>query len=271
MLKFYRMSSVFRRAAFTFLTFCGLTYARQSSPEQIHQLFRKLWPQNTGRELHKCGEYLIPQNIGPIDAVFSPGVGLNSDFELYFAKQNVPCFMADASVDGPSANNSKFFFLKKYIGNKTYDNFISLEDWIDESYPEGMNGILQMDIEGAEYQALLSLPCNKLTRFKLIVMEVHHLNFLTSQEGFALGSIFFNYLLRDFTVVHFHANNFLRPVKFKGLMFPADIEITLLRKDLIKHAQPVEKLPHSLDIKNNPKKRDHIFYSYFKEGVVAKY
>jgi len=271
MFKYYRMSSVFRRAAFASLTSIGLTYSRQSSVVKIHDLFRKLWPISTDMHLQKCGEYLIPENLGNIDVLFSPGVGLNSEFELQFANQGIACHMADASVDAPSVHHENFSFIKKYIGPKTEGEFISLEEWINANYAKGQNAVLQMDIEGAEYQSILSLPNETLKKFKMIVMEIHHLNFLVSQEGLALGSIFFNHLLKDHTVVHFHANNYLRPVKFKGLKFPQDIEITLIRNDLIKNSKPVDVLPHPLDIKNNPKKNDHIFHQYFEDGVVAKY
>lgn len=271
MFKYYRMSSAFRRAAFVCLTSIGLTYSRQSNVTKIHDLFRKLWPMNTEMHLQKCGEYLIPQNIGNVDVLFSPGVGPNSDFELHFANQSVSCYMADASVDAPSVKHGNFHFIKKYIGPKTEEEFISLEDWINANYAEGQNAVLQMDIEGAEYQSILALPNETLKKFKMIVMEIHYLNFLASQEGLALGAAFFNHLLKDFTVVHLHVNNYLRPVKFKGLKFPQDIEITLIRSDLIKNAKPVDALPHPLDIKNNPKKKDHIFYQYFKDGVIAKY
>jgi hypothetical protein len=271
MFNYYRMSSVFRRAAFAFLTAIGLTYARQTTPQKIHELFRRLWPQSIGVDLLKCGEYLIPTDIGVIDAVFSPGVGPNSEFELFFASKNIPCYMADASVDAPSVSNSNFHFVKKYIGATTQGEFINLEDWIHQNYPEGQNAVLQMDIEGAEYESILSVSSETLKRFKLIVMEIHYLNFLASQEGMALGSAFFHHLLKDFTVAHFHVNNFLRPVKFKDVMFPADIEITLVRNDLVKNPQPVEVLPHPLDMKNNPNKRDHQFHQYFRDGVVARY
>jgi hypothetical protein len=265
------MSSAFRRLWFRLLTSIGLTYSRQTSPQKIHDLFRKLWPQNIGIELHKCGEYLIPIDVGAVDAVFSPGVGPNSDFELFFANKDIPCYMADASVDAPSVSNSNFHFVKKYIGATTQGEFICLEDWFCQNYPEGKNAVLQMDIEGAEYESILSVPNETLKRFKLIVMEIHYLNFLASQEGMALGAAFFHHLLKDFTVAHFHVNNFLRPVKFKHVMFPADIEITLIRNDLVKNVHPVEMLPHPLDIKNNPNKRDHQFHKYFRDGVVAKY
>jgi hypothetical protein len=78
------------------------------------------------------------------------------------------------------------------------------------------------------------------------------LNYLASQEGLALGSAFFNHLLRDFVVVHLHVNNYLRPVKYKGLKFPQDIEITMVRRDLVQNAVPVDELPHPLDIKKQP-------------------
>lgn len=271
MFNYYRMSSAFRRAAFSCLTSIGLTYSRQSSAIKIHDLFRKLWPIDAGISLKQCGDYLVPENIGDIDILFSPGVGLSSEFELQFANKNIPCYMADASVDHPFINHANFHFTKKYVGPKTEGQFISLEEWIDKNYPQGKNAVLQMDIEGSEYQSVLSLSRDTLLKFKMIVMEIHYLNFLTSQEGLALGSAFFNHLLRDFSVVHFHANNYLRPVKFKGLKFPQDIEITLIRNDLIKNPTPVKHLPHPLDIKNNPKKSDHILHKNFKDGIVEKY
>ena len=271
MFKYYRMSSVFRRAAFSLLTSVGLTYSKQSDVEEIHNLFRKLWPSDAGINLKLCGDYLIPENIGDVDILFSPGVGFNSEFELQFANKNIPCQMADASVEQPFVHHPNFHFIKKYVGPKTEGQFISIEEWIGKNYPQGRNAVLQMDIEGSEYQSVLSLSRETLGKFKMIVMEIHYLNFLCSQEGLALGSAFFNHLLRDFKVAHFHANNYLRPVQFRGLKFPQDIEITLIRNDLVKNSSPVRILPHPLDIKNNPNKKDHIFHQHFKNGVVKKY
>ena len=70
-------------------------------------------------------------------------------------------------------------------------------------------------------------------------MEIHYLNFLASQDGMALGTEFFHHLLKYFMVAHLHKNNFLCYIKIKRLMFPADIEITLVRNDLVKYAEPV--------------------------------
>lgn len=252
---------------FAGLTRLGLTYSRQTPVDRIHGLFKSLWPVDCGRELTRCGEYLIP-DLGRYEVVFSPGVGANSDFELYFAEQGVSCFLADASVDGPVVHHPKFQFQKKFLGPTTGEHFISLDQWVNENYASGDQGLLQMDIECGEYETLLAADYRVLERFKMIVIEIHRLNMLTSEEGFALGHAFFQKLLKNFHVCHLHANNFLRPVHYKGLIFPSDIELTLVRKDICSAISPVQRLPHPLDRASSPKKSNPAFFPLFEQGVI---
>jgi len=245
-----------------------LTYSRQADPIAIHNLFKRLWPLETGHELSFCGGYLFPRNIGEIDVIFSPGVGPTSDFEFEFAKKGIACYLADASVDGPSIEHANFNFIKKYIGSETKENFICFRDWIVSNYPSGNDAVLQMDIEAGEYESILSLDDAFLARFKVIVIEVHNLNFLTSQEGFVLGNIFFNHLLNNFEVTHFHTNNYIRPIRFKGIVFPSDIELVLIRKDLCLDKKPVNILPHHLDKPSNPLKKDPAYHKNFLMGII---
>ncbi len=125
-----------------------------------------------------------------------------------------------------------------------------------------------MDIESGEYEAILGTSRLTLKKFKVIVIEVHSLHFLTSSEGMALGNSFFHRLLKSFNVCHFHVNNYLRPVRYQGLVYPSDIELTLIRKDLCTDLTPVSNLPHPLDEPSNPRKKDPRFYEGFVEGVV---
>src|SRR5690606_27122638 len=86
-------------------------------------------------------------------------------------------------------------------------NAISLDDWIRELAPDG-DLLLQMDIEGAEYRTLLSVPDDTLARFRIIVIEVHWLAFI--QSALVLDNVmapFFRKLGRLFSVVHAHPNN----------------------------------------------------------------
>jgi hypothetical protein len=273
MFKPYRLSGTIRRFIFKLLTKSGLTYSRQSNPLDLYGLFQKIWPVETGHELAYCGgSYIFPGEIGEIDAVFSPGVGLNSDFELQFAHQGVPCYLADASVSGPAASHENFNFIKKYIGSDGDGNHIKLDEWVSGNYPLGSNAVLQMDIEGAEYDAILSTPHEILNKFKVIVIEIHNLNFMTSQEGFILGSLFFDRLLKNFYVRHLHTNNYIRPFEFGAFKFPSDIELVLIRKDLCKISplEPVKQLPHHLDRPSNPNKKDLEYYDGFVNGVVKR-
>jgi len=246
----------------------GLTYSRQTSPEEIQQLFQRLWPVECGYELERCQDYLMPKEIDPLEVVFSPGVGPTSTFEYTYAEQGIECYLADASVDGPALEHEKFHFQKKFIGEELSDQYISLEDWILNNYPDGNGGVLQMDIEAGEYEAILGTSRSTLEKFKVIVIEVHKLNILTSSEGMALGKAFFDRLLKSFNVCHFHVNNYLRPIRYKGLVYPSDIELTLIRKDLCRGDQPVTNLPHPMDEPSCPRKKDPQFYEGFREGVI---
>lgn len=270
MFKPYRLSGTFRRFFFNFLTAVGLTYSRQSNPIDLHKIFKKLWPVDTGHKLIYCGGlYIFPEGVGEIDAVFSPGVGTSSEFELQFAKKGVSCYLADASVDGPAVQHDNFNFIKKFIGSDGGENYIRLNDWVNNNYPLGSSAVLQMDIEGAEFESILSTSQDILSKFKVIVIEIHKLNFMTSQEGCILGGLFFSHLLQNFHVRHFHTNNYIRPFGFGQFKFPSDIELVLIRRDLCHVVSPVNTLPHHLDRPSNPRKKDPLYFERFFEGVIS--
>ena len=266
----YRLSSVFRRFMFSFLTRINLTYSRQVSRKLINDFFKQLWPVAISNEFEECGGYLVPINIGDIDVVFSPGVGPAADFELYFAESLIPSYMADASVEGPSASHPLFNFIKKYVGAFTAGDYVNINDWINEQYPVGNNAVLQIDIEGGEYETILAMTPEYLAKFKLIVIEIHALNILTTEEGYTLARVFMNHLLKYFDVVHFHTNNNARPVKYRGLIYPHDIELTLLRKDLCVHKNKVANLPHPLDVSGNKRKPNPVYFDGFEGGVIKR-
>ena len=58
-------------------------------------------------------------------------------------------------VDAVSIDNKNFKFLKQHIVFESSPNFISLENWIATKESSDNNMILQMDIEGVEYDILL--------------------------------------------------------------------------------------------------------------------
>jgi hypothetical protein len=198
------------------------------------------------------GGYLVPDDFDQIVACFSPGVADSSDFELDLAERQIPCFMADYSVNGPSVNHDLFRFEKKFLGSTDNDQFMTLESWINQSSVGAGDMILQMDIEGSEYDVILSTSSAYFRRFRTIVIEFHSLDMIFSRHGYQLASLAFDKLLADFSVVHIHPNNCRRMSRMRGYLVPPVVEFTFHRNDRIKNAKPVTALPHALDARCVP-------------------
>jgi FkbM family methyltransferase len=210
------------------------------------------------------GGYLVPDDLENIKACFSPGVSDEAGFELAFANRGVPCFLADASVPEEPVKHENIFFDPLFLGPiSDSKKFISLEDWVEQKSVGNGDLILQMDIEGAEYDVLSNAPPELLKRFRLIAIELHNFEFILTNKLSALSfESFLKMLLENFEVVHIHPNNNRRPVFHKGIEIPPVIEMTLLRKDRFVGKQslgPVA-LPHPLDSDNSPR-RKHLTFS----------
>ncbi len=223
---------------------------------------RMVRPQATEHPLIRIGGesdggYLVPDDLGGISALFSPGVAETADFEVDFARRNVPCYLADYSVEAPPVSSPLFHFEKKFLGPRTEGITMTLDDWVARHAPAGDDLMLQMDIEGAEYGVLLSTDQATLRRFRIIVIELHALHEIWQPKGLELISLMFAKLLTHFDVVHAHPNNCLPPEGYGDLLVPPVMELTLLRKDRSKKREPVSQFPHALDRVNVPKLKDY--------------
>lgn len=198
------------------------------------------------------GGYLIPNDLNGIKYCFSPGVDMESRFELELAEKGIEIFMADFSIDKPSILHPRFHFIKKYIGSDDLGNFLSLNSWIDQNLLKNDTSdlILQMDIEGFEYETILSLSRQILDRFRIIVIELHDLNRISDRYFFNLINRFFTKLLARHSVVHLHPNNYSKSIIINGIVIPPLMEITLLRNDRFTSIDYFSKFPHPLDEPN---------------------
>lgn len=226
------------------------------SKEQIEAFVRSLRPVETDKPLIRLGGdrdggYLIPDDLANIKACFSPGVGRTSNFELACANLGMDVYMADASVNSPVIDDDRFNFSKKFIGAKNRQNFITLENWIHSTgIAEGSDLLLQMDVEGYEYEILKNINAETLDRFRIIVIEFHRLTSIEYPYHFQYIKNTFDKLLKDHTCVHIHPNNGCELRNIKGVEVPGAAEFTFLRKDRIKKESAVGSLPHPLDRDN---------------------
>ena len=128
---------------------------------------------------------------------------------------------------------------------------MTLDDWVKRKAPKNGDLILQMDIEGAEYCVLLDSDNELLKRFRILIIEFHNFEGLLYSRNFELINIVFQKLLKNFTVVHCHPNNFSETTRYHDYEIPSDIEYTFLRNDRILNSDPAVEFPNPLDANNN--------------------
>lgn len=229
---------------------------RRTKDSDVLDLIHALHPQDCGIELVRIGSpaeggYLIPNDLAGIEYCFSPGVSKSSDFESHLADLGIKSFLADYSVDKPATARPELTFDKKFLASFDSEKTITLPSW-KEKYISDYTGdlILQMDIEGCEYEVLLNTPDNLLDQFRIIIVEFHHLNNFFDPFAFTLFSSCFRKLLQHFHVAHIHPNNFRGTVKFGEIEIPEVMEFTFINKRRVSSTKPQRVFPHKLDVEN---------------------
>ena len=181
------------------------------------------------------GSYAVPDDLSGITHCFSPGVGPSSAFELDLAKRGIHVFMADASVEGPTVSHPKFHFRKDHVASysDTANRLVSMDDWVGANLSKADTGdlLLQMDIEGAEYEVIHSMSEALLQRFRILAIEFHHLNQL--RHGIMCGYMTsaFEKLLKYFNVCYAENNLAAGTFRVGHSRFSRLCEVSLIRKD----------------------------------------
>jgi len=229
---------------------------RLTDKDELQSLLNKLRPVSYGKELIRLGPdgdggYLVPNDLEGIKACFSPGVDRISGFESDCANMGMNVFLADKSVETPPESHELFRFTKKYIGVTTDDDFMTLDDWVASSMPESQDELmLQIDIEGFEYEVFLGASDQLMKRFRIIVAEFHGLNQLWNKPYFDLSSRVFDKLLQTHSCVHNHPNNYCGTKKVGDIEIPLLTELTFLRNDRVNNPSFINTFPHPLDYDN---------------------
>lgn len=234
-----------------------------SSLQEMREVFELLRPKPSAHPLMRIGDnadgaYLVPRDLEGITACFSPGVNNFKHFEDALVDMyGMDCHMCDYSSDlekfRTPLKEGKQTFLKKWLDVRTEGDNISLDDWVSEHAPSG-DLLLQMDIEGAEYRNLLSVSDATLSRFRVIILEVHGLEYMKS--ALILRNVLapcFRRLGQFFSVAHVHPNNCCGDFALPGtsIRIPNVLELTYIRKDRLANPTYAPLLPHPLDVSRN--------------------
>jgi hypothetical protein len=153
------------------------------------------------------GGYLMCENlIEPLDVAYSYGIGPNADWGCEVSRRyHVPVHQYDCFDPArPSCNGGTFVFHDECVGDRTDSRdgrlFDTLENQIRKNGDTGRRLIIKMDIEGAEWDALLATSDELLASISQITMEMH---------GYDDPKILevLRKLKRNFYLVNLHFNN----------------------------------------------------------------
>jgi len=255
--------------------------------ETFTSFVKSITPIDNGHELVRIGppmdgSYLLPNDLKGIGLNISPGVGKTYQFESTLLKEyGIPSVMLDASVAVPPNLPDEIEFVEKFVvphSNST--SGISISELVSQAtarYRNNVDFILQMDIEGAEYEILKYANSNDLLRFRILAIEFHDME-LWVQNAFYARTILpvLTKLLEHFDVVHSRAHNSSHTFYYKGFFIPSDLELTFHRKDRQVARNGYRQLPSELDFidslytsQNTPfslKKREYKIPSKTKES-----
>ena len=206
------------------------------------------------------GAYILPNDLEEIDACFSPGVNNFKVFEDQLSTEHgIKAHMCDYSSDADKLMTPLIpglqTFEKLWLDINGEPNSITLDDWVNNhSADDGTDLMLQIDIEGAEYRNLLHCSDKLLSRFRIIIMELHGLSY-PKDSDFFLNNVqpLCERLSKTHLAVHAHANNCCGQYidQETGMNIPSALELTLLRHDRAGDAIVLPILPHPLDISQN--------------------
>jgi len=235
----------------------GVLVDAATDAKSLQQFIDLLKPVRTDFNLIRLGGdsdggYLIPSDLTGIEFCFSPGVDFVANFERDLLGYGIKSHLIDGSVESVPGNLEVASFLPRFLGGVNSDGVITLERWVmgtDAGYSSS-DLILQMDIEGAEYEVLLSTPSDLLRRFRIAVVEFHNVESWAHRGFFALIVSAVKKLTSLFHVVHVHPNNAMGIVDLNGVLAPRVFEVTFLRKDRALDRGFETSYPHPLDRPN---------------------
>lgn len=209
------------------------------------------------------GGYVICELEGDYDCYISCGVANEASFDRDFlnlykniGKNN--SFAFDGTIkDYPWEYTKDITFIKKNISNLNDNNHTNLDNLINK-YDKIF---LSIDIEGGEYPWLLSLPQDKLQKFKQICIEFHGLSAYMWGSSLSDKTKCLKKLNQTHYIMHAHGNN------HGGIKnnIPDVLELTYVNKNHLLDIPGKNRtfLPiKGLDYPNNEKKTDYILSSY---------
>jgi hypothetical protein len=129
---------------------------------------------------------------------------------------------------------------------------------------------LKLDVEGSEYETILSADNETLCQFNQIAIELHWLHRLVDPDFCVQFSRALSKLNQNFTLFHVHANNCAPCGVVEGIEIADVLELSYVRTSLVERKDSKTAYPTELDFPNDPTRPDiPLPFFPFTPGVSA--
>ncbi|CAE8594377.1 unnamed protein product [Polarella glacialis] len=172
-----------------------------------------------------------------VDKLLSYGVDTNVDFEFELASSGTLVFMFDHTVQALPKQHPNFTFRREALSDKTLNgacgtlcDHIGLLGCTESS--ACLSVALKMDVEGAEFAALLATPPEILGCFQQICIELHWLGRPSRAGDFRTKALALEKLAETFVLLHAHGNSYGDVVDICGCPIPDVLEALYVNRSL---------------------------------------
>ena len=181
-------------------------------PDKDLCFYRFLSPKKVvGKELKLIGPshdggYVLLDDFKNVKIAYSIGIDHEISFDEALAKKNIDVYMYDHIINRLQYKNKKFHWKKigiSGIRNKSNETKTLKEMLEENEHLNEKNMILKIDVEFAEWDALLDTPEEIFEKFKYITIEFHFSN--ETEKYFKV----FKKLYKTHQVIYVVCNNYI--------------------------------------------------------------
>lgn len=204
------------------------------------------------------GGYAMCTDVPKPDAALSIGINGFDDWGIQISKKygitthEYDCTSHKRPVCPSSDCSLKYNDICMRASNepKGFQATQTLKEMLQSAHLESSNTLLlQIDIEGAEWNVFKSVPPEELKQFTQVIVEFHSLTTPHNPVHLEVAEK----LIQHFTVVHTHGNNFAGQAHYGSYLIPNVLEVTYVRNDLVQKLGKCVSTAHpGHNVPNNP-------------------
>ena len=199
------------------------------------------------------GGYVMAEPITAAGAI-SIGVGSDVSWDADVGRRGIPVAMFDHTVRKLPMDVPNGTFHRIGMSPNATDRMRPLAQLVSiAGFASKGDLLLKMDVEGAEWDALMQPQPVDLARFSQIVLELHGLSDLKDAKRGPELLAALRHITTTHVPVHVHANNYDELVRFGIWWFPNSIEVSFVRKDSFANATPASNMRTDLDAPCDPR------------------